>query len=50
MKIILGIVIIFVAYEMGYSIGYRHCIDYMRGILEECENQQDFIRTDKKNK
>jgi len=34
MKIILGIAIMFVMYEIGYSIGYGHCADNIETIID----------------
>ena len=35
MKMILVLAAIFVVYEIGYSIGYRHCVENIQEIIDE---------------
>lgn len=41
--IVIGLGALFIAYGIGYIIGYKHCFDYLQAELERFkENPDDF--------
>ena len=41
MKIFLGIAIIFAIYEVGYSLGYKHCADIVKEIIDNIKDNEN---------